>query len=93
MQYGLGPLASAAYEALMLTAFGQTLGKMAMGIRVVQSDGSKIQPGQAWKRGILRNVLQITQIGGLIDALMIFSGNRATLHDRFATTAVVVGRR
>lgn len=83
----------ATYEALMLTSGGQTLGKMAVGIKVVNADGSEIGSGQAWKRAIAREVLAITQILGLVDSLMVFSQRRRTLHDRLGGTVVVNARR
>ena len=82
------------YEALMLQhRGGQTLGKMACKIRVVRVDGGELGAGQCWGRALARVLLQITRIGGLIDALMIFSENRATLHDRMAKTRVINWRR
>src|SRR6267154_990404 len=71
------------YEAIMLQKFGgQTLGKKAAGIKVVNPDGSELQPGQAWKRAISRQVMAITYVVGLVDTLMVFSQMRRTLHDR-----------
>lgn len=81
------------YEALMLGAYGQTLGKMALKIKVVRADETPISGGQAWGRAVSRGLMGLTQILGLIDSLMIFSKNRATLHDRIAKTAVVNWRR
>jgi uncharacterized RDD family membrane protein YckC len=77
------------YEAVMLSRDGQTLGKKAMGIKVVNADGSEVQGGQAWKRAISRYLMQLTYVLGFIDSLMVFSQNRRTLHDRFAKTLVV----
>src|ERR1041384_6571803 len=45
------------YKALMLSARGQTLGKMAMKVKVVNADGSPLSSGQAWGREIARAVL------------------------------------
>ena len=42
------------YEGKMLSARGQTLGKMAMRIRVVRPDGSPLTRRQAWGRAIAR---------------------------------------
>lgn len=81
------------YEALMLKSRGQTLGKMLLKIKVVQLDSSDLTTAQCWKRAIVRSLLAITQIGGIIDALMIFSAKRDTLHDRFAKTRVVAWKR
>ncbi len=82
-----------AYEALMLQSRGQTLGKMVAKIKVVQADGSDLTTAQCWKRAGSRSLLAITQIGGIIDILMIFSANRQCLHDRIAKTRVVNWKR
>jgi uncharacterized RDD family membrane protein YckC len=81
------------YEGLMLTSRGQTLGKMAMGIKVVRADGSDISAGQAWGRAVSRALMGLTQILGLVDVLMVFSKPRTTLHDRIAKTVVVNWKR
>jgi len=78
------------YEAIMLNGYrGQTIGKKAVGLRVVNVDGSALRPDQAWKRSISRQLMGITYILGFIDSLMVFSAMRRTLHDRFASTVVV----
>lgn len=46
----------AIYEALMLISRGQTVGKMAVGVRVVRADGTPITRRQAWGRAIVRSV-------------------------------------
>lgn len=81
------------YEALMLKSRGQTLGKMVFKIKVVQPDGSDLTTAHCWKRAGARSLLAITQIGGIIDILMIFAANRQTLHDRIAKTRVVAWKR
>jgi uncharacterized RDD family membrane protein YckC len=89
--YGLIFFLMVAYEGWMLSKFnGQTLGKKALGIKVVAPDGGPITTGQAWGRGGARLLLGIL-IGG-IDQLFIFSKNRTTLHDRMAKTRVVMAR-
>ena len=73
-----------------LTAFtccgGQTLGKMALGLRVVADDGA-VPPGTA----VLRAVVAVIGVGlaglGVLPAL--FDGERRALHDRIAGTRVV----
>jgi uncharacterized RDD family membrane protein YckC len=78
------------YEGFMLARYdGQTLGKKALGLRVVNADGSALEAAQGWKRGISRQVMSLTYVLGLVDMLMIFSAQRRTLHDRFARTIVV----
>jgi uncharacterized RDD family membrane protein YckC len=85
--------ATVVYEALMLTARGQTLGKMALGIKVVTPQGGDIRGGHAWARAFSRSVMNALYFVGLIDSLFIFSGRRRTLHDRIAQTVVVTWKR
>ena len=81
------------YEAVMLQSFGgQTLGKKAAGMKVVNADGSELRPEQAWKRAISPQLMSITYVLGFVDALMVFSERRRTLHDRFGNTIVVNSR-
>ena len=94
IQYGLPVILTTIYEGWMLSTFGgQTLGKKALGIKVVMPDGGAITSGQAWGRGLSRALMQLTQILGIVDTLFIFSKGRTTLHDRIVKTRVVRARR
>jgi len=73
---------------------GQSLGKMALGIRIVQIDG----PQATWGRIVGLRILPmqllswIPYIGGLIslvDVLFIFRANRRCIHDEIARTKVI----
>jgi len=76
------------YEALMLASRGQTLGKMAMKIKVVRADGTKLSSGQAWGRAFMRQVLaSCLSIFDYIPAF--FTNERTCLHDLVANTRVV----
>jgi uncharacterized RDD family membrane protein YckC len=76
------------YEGLMLSnKNGQTLGKMAMNVRVVRPDGSPISSGQAWGRTVMRTVLGCLIIVDYIPAF--FTVEKTTLHDMIAGTRVV----
>jgi uncharacterized RDD family membrane protein YckC len=79
----------AVYEGLMQRNNGQTIGKRAMGIKVVSADGSDMENSQVWRRAGSRFLMGITYILGFVDSLMVFSRHRRTLHDRFAKTVVV----
>jgi uncharacterized RDD family membrane protein YckC len=70
------------------TAGGQTLGKMAAGVRVVPegSDGP-LDLGRAFLRTMMWGVLAVPAGLGFLPAL--FSRDRRGLHDRFAGTRVV----
>lgn len=76
-----------AYEALMMQSRGQTLGKMALKIKVVSPDGSKISAGQAWARTLVRVFLSGCCFIGYISAFT--NKERTTLHDMAAKTRVV----
>jgi uncharacterized RDD family membrane protein YckC/DNA-directed RNA polymerase subunit RPC12/RpoP len=73
---------------------GQSVGKMALAIRIVQIDG---RPA-TWGRIVGLRVMPIQLIGwipflggviSLVDILMIFRSNRRCLHDEIARTKVV----
>ena len=73
---------------LVFMAAGQTLGKMAVGIRVVPSEADQtIDLPRALKRTVIWLVLAIPVGLGFLTAL--FSRDRRGLHDRFAGTRVV----
>ena len=78
----------ACYRVGMEAAFGATLGKMAVGIRVLRRDGAPIGLGEAIVRFVLR---PIDLIGFyLVGALSIwFSARGQRLGDRAAGTVVV----
>jgi len=70
------------------TAGGQTLGKMATGIRVVAADaGSSLDLGHAFLRELMWFALAVPAGLGFLPTL--FSRDRRGLHDRFAGTRVV----
>jgi uncharacterized RDD family membrane protein YckC len=76
------------YEALMLSMkSGQTVGKMALRLRVVRPDGSPISTGQAWGRAVMRLVLGCMAIVDYIP--YFFTEEKTTLHDMVAGTRVV----
>ncbi len=73
---------------VIFTAGGQTLGKMATGIKVVTAgSGSPLAPGRAALRTLIWMLLAVPAGVGLLTAVM--SHDRRGLHDRFAGTRVV----
>jgi uncharacterized RDD family membrane protein YckC len=81
-------LLSLAYEGLMLQfKNGQTLGKMALKVRVVRPDGSPMSTGQVWGRVLMRTVLGCLWIVDYIPAF--FTQEKTTLHDMVAGTRVI----
>ncbi|HET7437806.1 MAG TPA: RDD family protein [Thermoanaerobaculia bacterium] len=83
----LPSLIAMVYEALMLKAKGQTLGKMALKVKVVAPDGRALSTGQAWGRAVGRVLLGFLYIVDYIPAF--FTKEKTTLHDMFAKTRVV----
>lgn len=70
------------------TAGGQTLGKMAAGVRVVpQGSDGPLDFGRAFLRTMMWGLLAVPAGLGFLPAL--FSRDRRGLHDRFAGTRVV----
>jgi uncharacterized RDD family membrane protein YckC len=83
-----------AWNAVLVYRYGQTIGKRAMGIRVVRTDGSRV----AFGRFVFLRWLPLFVVGmipwvgyasSLIDALLIFRETRQCLHDNIADTIVV----
>jgi len=80
------------YEGIMLSSRGQTLGKMAVGIKVVTPEGQDIGAGQAWGRAFVRQVF--FSYFALLDVLpAVFTKQRTAVHDLAAKTRVVRFRR
>ncbi len=81
-----------AYEGLMLSSRGQTLGKMAVGIKVVTAEGRDISGGQAWGRALIRQVFfEYIALVNYLPAL--FTKQKTAIHDMAAKTRVVRFRR
>jgi uncharacterized RDD family membrane protein YckC len=80
-------LLNGGYLALLTTAGGQTLGKMALGLRVVGADDATITPGRAIARTLLFLLAALPAGLGLLPIL--FTSGRRGVHDRFAGTRVV----
>jgi uncharacterized RDD family membrane protein YckC len=76
------------YEAFMLSLKnGQTVGKMALRLRVIRPDGSPVTTGQAWGRAFMRLILGCLFIVDYIPNF--FTDEKTTLHDMVAGTRVV----
>src|SRR5438067_12486779 len=85
-------LLSILYFIVMEATQGATLGKMALGLRVVKADGSPI----SWRESIIRNLLRIVDglFAYLVGAILIWNSPlRQRLGDRAAGTVVVRSRR
>ena len=79
------------YYFVLEGAYGQTVGKMAVKIKVLREDGSKIDYADAAARNILRPIDAIPYvIPYLLGAILIWSSDkRQRLGDRVAHTIVV----
>lgn len=81
-------------DLVLLSRYGQTIGKRLVGLRIVRTDGSRASLGRLfWIRSVLPGVIAMIPILGwvfeLFDLGMIFGEERRTLHDRMADTIVV----
>jgi uncharacterized RDD family membrane protein YckC len=77
-----------AYFGYMWSSRGQTVGYMAMGIKVVRPDGSLVGPGRAIARLLLIDLT--SNFLGLISAFMIGMGaKKQAIHDLIVDTLVV----
>ena len=70
------------YEGLMLGARGQTVGKMALKIKVVAETGETVTSGQAWGRALAK-MIPFAQL------VALFNNDRKGIHDMLARTRVV----
>jgi len=82
----LGLLKLAYFSAFTIVG-GQTIGKMAVRIRVVGDDGSALDPSRAIQRTLVGAVSLLVAGAGLVP--IVVSSDRRGLHDRLARTRVV----
>jgi uncharacterized RDD family membrane protein YckC len=87
----LNLLISFGYPIFFLGKWGQTLGKMAVGIKVVSPAGEPIGFGKAAGRVLAEIVTGFTI--GIGYLMMLWDSERRTLHDRLASTRVVNVRK
>jgi uncharacterized RDD family membrane protein YckC len=81
-------IAEAAYFVILTVVYGQTLGKMVVGIRVIPQEGG----ANRWGAIILREVIGkfVSAIILLIGYLMAaFDSKKRAMHDRIAGTYVI----
>jgi uncharacterized RDD family membrane protein YckC len=74
------------YDVLLNGTFGATLGKMAVGARIIGADGSAL----GYSRALLRSLLRFTLIVGFL--WIIGRSDKRGLHDLLAGTRVVLQR-
>jgi uncharacterized RDD family membrane protein YckC len=80
-------MVKASYFSVFTALGGQTVGKMATGIRVVGEDNQDINPSRAVQRTLA--ALASVATVGLGYAPVLLGGDRRALHDRVAGTRVV----
>lgn len=78
------------YFVLFNSLLGQTPGKIAMSIRILKADGSKIGVGTAIVRYLIQNLLGALTCG-LINLVIIFNSENRGVHDQVAGTVVADG--
>lgn len=88
----LGTVGRVVYEGFMLQYRGQTLGKMAMKIKVVTPQGQDIRAGQAWGRSVGRFMLDFC-LSGVSYLPALFTEDKTGIHDLMAKTRVVRHRK
>ncbi|MFD3688308.1 RDD family protein [Nocardiopsis sp. NPDC058631] len=85
------------YDWLYLVAWGRTIGKMMLGIKVVSAaDGGRLTQGQALGRaaffGLPQTLPGVGHLFSLVEALPVnFDPQSRALHDRAAGTVVIRG--
>lgn len=85
-------------HGFLLATRGQTIGKLVLGIRIVDIDTNQVIP--LVKQLLLRDLLIRVLVGipfiggiiGLVDSLLIFRWDRRCLHDHLANTKVIFAR-
>ncbi len=91
---GIGILGLVGVNLYLLATRGQTLGKMALRVRIVRPTGADVGLGRLLLLRFLPIQLAslvpvLGAILGLVNVLMIFGESRRCLHDYFADTVVV----
>ena len=87
MMFTISVAIAATYEIALTTMKGGTLGKLALGLRVVRPDGSKVLVGRATARYFATWLSRIILCIGYIIAA--FDAEKRSLHDMLCDTRVV----
>lgn len=87
MVFLLQGLSAAAYEILLLARYGATLGKQALGLRVITARGDPLTLGLSAGRYLAQLVSSATLTIGYLMAA--FDPEKRSLHDRICNTRVV----
>ena len=87
LSFLVGTALGLAYEMYFLTSRGATLGKMALGLKVIRVDGGPISAGRAAGRYFASWLSNLTLFIGYIIAG--FDERKRSLHDRICDTLVI----
>lgn len=80
-------LLKTSYFSVFTMVGGQTIGKMAVGIRVVGEDGAPLDPARAVHRTVVGALSMLAGGAGLVPLLA--GTDRRGFHDRMARTRVI----
>jgi uncharacterized RDD family membrane protein YckC len=75
------------YEATLVGLWGATVGKRALGLTVLRTDGSKVGMWRAFGREFAKTLSYLTLLIGFI--IVAFRKDKRALHDLIADTVVV----
>lgn len=78
------------YETIMVGKYGATLGKMAVGLKIVRADGGRVSMGLAAGRHFAQ--LLSAMILGIGYIMAAFDKEKRTLHDHICSTRVIKTR-
>jgi uncharacterized RDD family membrane protein YckC len=83
-------LVAVGYETIMVAATGRTIGKLAIGARVVSDDGGPVGPARAALRALLANLFCVALLPAALLGISIERDSRRRgWHDRIAGTRVI----
>ena len=79
-----------AYQTILVSKYGATWGKMALGLKIVNEDGSKVRTGRAFGRVFAEILSGMTCYIGYI--IVAFDSEKRSLHDHICATRVIKSR-
>ncbi|WP_324777878.1 RDD family protein [Virgibacillus senegalensis] len=86
----MGSIVFYVYFLLMTKFFGQTLGKMLFGLRVIrEDDGSLTWSDLLFREVVGRFIHRVLFLTPLLYVVVAFTNQKQGLHDMFASTRVV----
>lgn len=83
-------LATSIYNGVMVSKWGATLGKMALGLKVTDAEGNPLSKGKSWGRAFADLINNFTCTIGYVIAA--FDEQKRALHDHICNTRVIKNR-